>query len=56
MKDREIMLHRFSKKNIWKSTGVLAKEFGISREEYEAACQNAMDKEREEERNEQNNR
>lgn len=42
MTDREIMLHRFSKNNVRKSTGVLAQRLGIPRKEYEAACERAM--------------
>lgn len=45
MTDKEIMLHRFSRKNLRKSTGELAKYLGISRQEYEAACKRAMDRE-----------
>lgn len=45
MTDKEIMLHRFSRKNLKKSTGELAKYLGISRQEYEAACKRAMDQE-----------
>ena len=42
MTDREILLHRFSHKNMKKSTGELAKYLGVPRKEYEAACERAM--------------
>ena len=45
MTDREIMIHRFSKENIGKSTGVLAKSLGMPRELYEQAVENAMKEE-----------
>lgn len=45
MTDREIMLHRFSRKNLKRSTGELAKYLGMSRREYEAAVKRGMDEE-----------
>lgn len=45
MTDKEIMFHRFSRKNIRKNTGLLAQMLGIPRKEYEAACRRAMDEE-----------
>lgn len=42
MTDREIMLHRFCRKNIKKSTGKLAKYLGMTRREYEAAVKRGM--------------
>lgn len=43
MTDKEIMFHRFSRKNIRKNTGLLAQMLGIPRKEYEAACRTAME-------------
>lgn len=45
MTDRELMLHRFCRKNIRKTTAVLARELGLSKEEYEAAVQRGLNEE-----------
>lgn len=45
MTDKDIMNHRFHKKNINKSTGVLAEMLGMNRKDYEAACKRAMEQE-----------
>ena len=48
MTDREIMLHRFSKSNLKKSTGELAKYLGMSRKDYEDAVRRGMKEESDE--------
>lgn len=45
MTDREIMLHRFSGKNIKKSTAVLAQSLGMTRVTYELAVKRGMEEE-----------
>jgi len=45
MTDKDIMNHRFHKKNINKSTGVLAEMLGMKRKDYEAACERVMKQE-----------
>ena len=45
MTDREVMLNRFNRKNLKKSTGELAKYLGMSRLDYEAAVKRGMDEE-----------
>lgn len=42
MTNKEAMYIRFSRKNIKKSTGVIAKELGIDRKEFEKAVQYGM--------------
>ena len=42
MTDKDIMNHRFDKRNINKSTGMLAEMLGMNRKDYEAACKRAM--------------
>ena len=53
MTDREVMLHRFARKNLRKSTGTLCWELGLTRQEYEAACERAMKQESDERRKRQ---
>lgn len=55
MTDREIMLHRFSRKNLRKSTSQLAEQLGMSKKDYEDACKRAMAEESEERRNRHGN-
>ncbi len=43
--DRQIMFHRFCHKNIKKGTGVLCKELGLTKKEYDDAVRRAMEKE-----------
>ena len=45
MTDREVMLHRFCRANLRKSTGELAKYLGLSRQEYEDAVRRGMKEE-----------
>ena len=42
MTDRDVMLHRFCRKNLRKHTGQLCLELGMTRKEYEEACERAM--------------
>lgn len=48
MTDKEIMHHRFSRKNLRKHISILARELGIDKQEYKAACERAMKQEAEE--------
>lgn len=45
MTDKEVMYHRFCHKNIKKGTGVLCKELGMSKKDYDEACCRAMNEE-----------
>lgn len=42
MTDRELMLHRFYRKNIRKTTAKLARELGIDKKVYEAAVMRGL--------------
>ena len=45
MTDKEIMYHRFCRKNLRRSTGELAKYLGMSRKDYEDAVRRGMEQE-----------
>ena len=45
MTDIEAMKYRFSTKNIKKGTGIIAKELGIPRKDFEAAVQRGLKQE-----------
>lgn len=45
MTDRELVRFRFNEKNIRKSTGVLARQIGMSRADFEAAVKRGMEEE-----------
>ena len=48
MTDKEIMYHRFSRKNLRKHTGLLAEMLGMSRKDYEDAVRRGMEQEQKE--------
>jgi predicted transposase YbfD/YdcC len=45
MTDYELMLFRFNRKNIRKSTGAIAKELGMDREVFEEAVRRGLEEE-----------
>ena len=48
MTDKEIMIHRFSKHNLRKTTAYLAKSLGMTKQEYEDAVTRGMKQEQRE--------
>lgn len=51
MTDLELMIFRFNKKNIKKSTGQIAKELGMDRKEFEEAVKRGLEEENKEDNN-----